>query len=92
MCCVSKNVMMVNWEELICAIKNGQPVTATDEFHMRKFDDLAKDNWQNAPTEIAVKCGISQERASHVIDVFQHRKILKMSFLNADSRRESVRS
>jgi hypothetical protein len=39
-----KNVRMANWEESICVINNdsGRPVTATNEFHKKKVDELIR--------------------------------------------------
>lgn len=55
--------------------RSGRPVTATDQFHVGKVDELIKDNRQITQREIAAKLGISQERVGHIIDVLQYRKV-----------------
>lgn len=42
--------------------------------HMRKADELIKDNWQITQMEIAFKLGISQQCVGHMIDVLQYWK------------------
>lgn len=53
----SKNVKMVNYEVLTSIIKHKVTlsVTATDKFHIRKMDELIKDNQQILQRDIAVK-------------------------------------
>jgi hypothetical protein len=41
--------------------QGGQPVTATDEFHKKKVEELIKDNHWITQRENAVKRGISQK-------------------------------
>ena len=51
--------------------QSGQPVTATDEFHKKKFEKMIKDYQWITKRETAVKLGISQECVGHIIDVLQ---------------------
>lgn len=57
----------------MCSRMSRQPLTATDEFHIRKVDEWIKNYWQITPREIAVKLAISQEHVGH-IDVLQYQK------------------
>jgi hypothetical protein len=41
--------------------QSGQPVTAADELHKKKVEELIKDNHWNTQRETAVNLGISQE-------------------------------
>jgi histone-lysine N-methyltransferase SETMAR len=50
-------------------------LTANDEFHKKKFDELIKDNRQIIQREIFVKLGISQECMGHIINVLQYQKV-----------------
>ncbi|XP_070617038.1 protein GVQW3-like isoform X1 [Erythrolamprus reginae] len=55
--------------------RSGRPVTATDQFHVKRVDELIKDNQQITQREIAAKLGISQERVGHIMDILQYRKV-----------------
>jgi hypothetical protein len=46
-------------------------VTATDEFHKNKFEEMIEDYQRITQRETAVKPGISQECVGHIIDVLQ---------------------
>jgi len=50
-------------------------VTAADEFHKKKFDELIKDNERITQREAAVKLGILQECVDHIIYVLQYRRV-----------------
>lgn len=45
----AKNIQIVNSEGWICVTQeeNGWSLTATDEFHMTKVDELTKDSWRS---------------------------------------------
>jgi hypothetical protein len=51
--------------------QSGQPVTATDEFHKKKFEEMIKGYQWITQKETAVKLGISQEHVGHIIYVLQ---------------------
>ena len=46
-------------------------MTATDEFHKKKFEEMIKDYQWVTQRETAVKLSISQEYVGHIIDVIQ---------------------
>lgn len=58
------------------------PVITTDEFHIRKADELIKGNWQITWREIAVKLGISTGACgSHYLIFFDIGNILQDGLL-----------
>jgi hypothetical protein len=51
--------------------QSGQPVTVTDEFHKKKFEEMITDYQWITQRETAVKLGVSQECVGHIINVLQ---------------------
>lgn len=47
-------------------------MTATDDFHMRKVEELIKENCQIIQRETDIKLGISQDHMHHIIYVLQY--------------------
>jgi hypothetical protein len=46
-------------------------VTATEEFHKKKFEEMIKDYQRITQRETAVKLGVSHECVGYITDVLQ---------------------
>jgi len=59
------------WADSYDKQQSGQPVTANDDFHKKKCEEMIKDYQWITQRETAVKLSISQEYVGHIIDVIQ---------------------
>jgi transcription initiation factor IIE alpha subunit len=63
-------------------------LTATDEFHKKKVDELIEDNPRITQRDMVAKLGILQERVGRIIAVLQNRN---MGSSHADGGDESFK-
>ena len=54
--------------------RSGRPVTASDQLHQYRVEELIRGNRRIKQKEIAVALGISKERVGHIIGVLGFRK------------------
>ena len=55
--------------------RSGRPVTASDQLHQDRVEELIRGNRRIKQKEIAVALGISKERVGHIIGVLGFRKV-----------------
>jgi len=55
--------------------RSGRPVTASDQLHQDRVEEMTRGNRHIKQKEIAVALGISKERVGHIIGVLGFRKV-----------------
>ena len=68
---------MENWRKQISdKTRSGRPVTAIDQLHQHRVEELISENRRTIQKEIAVALGIFKDRGEHIIGVLGFRKSL----------------